>query len=201
MFARHCGAWGNFIAHADEDLLAFGLLIRGRLHRLAFYHGVQAIEKYFKALVLSILDPAGTKESPSTQRWLKTHDLEKLANKCKDAFPFYGESGVLDNLKRFTEFDQATRYPWVERVLGNGFCSDDISIIGGLCKQLRCDLPITRDNYKLGMEVRGYFHGDRSRRDELWELSSDEAVAALRSVLPSLNEFVRGWDNSTPGQA
>jgi HEPN domain-containing protein len=117
--------WGNFIAHADEDLLAFGLLIRGRLHGLAFYHGVQAIEKYFKALVLSILDPAGTKETPSTQKWLKTHDLEKLANKCKDAFPFYGESGVLHNLKRFTEFDQASRYPWVEQVLGNGFSSDE----------------------------------------------------------------------------
>ena len=183
----HPPLWGEFIAHADEDLLAFGLLIRGELHTLAFYHGVQAIEKYLK--------------TPLTQQWLRTHDLEKLANKCKDAFPFYGESGVLDNLKRFTEFDQATRYPWVERGLGNGFCSDDISIIGDLCKQLRCDLPITRDDYKLGMEVRGYFHGDRSRRDQSWEHYSHEAVAALRSVLPSLNEFVRGWDNSMPGQA
>ena len=107
----HPPLWGEFIAHADEDLLAFGLLIRGGLHTLAFYHGVQAIEKYLKALVLSILDPAGTKETPSTQQWLRTHDLEKLANKCKDAFPFYGESGVLDNLKRFTEFDQADPLP------------------------------------------------------------------------------------------
>ena len=197
----HPPLWGNFIAHADEDLLAFGLLIRGGLYTLAFYHGVQAIEKYFKALVLSILDPAGTKETPLTQKWLRTHDLGELADRCKDAFPFYGESDVLNNLKRFTEFHQPTRYPWVERVLGNGFCSDDISIIGDLCKQLRRDLPITRDDYKLGMEVRGYFHGDRSRRDQSWEHYSHEAVAALRSVLPSLNEFVRGWDNSTPGQA
>ena len=146
--------WGNFITHADEDLLALGLLMRGGLHTLAFYHGVQAIEKYLKALVLSILDPAGAKETSLTQRWLKTHDLEILANECKDAFPFYGESGVLDNLKRFTEFDKVGRTS-VDQVLGNGFCSDDISIIGDLCKHLRCDLPITRDNYKLaGMEVR-----------------------------------------------
>ena len=44
----HPPLWGEFIAHADEDLLAFGLLIRGGLHTLAFYHGVQAIEKYLK---------------------------------------------------------------------------------------------------------------------------------------------------------
>ena len=188
--------WGNFVAYADDDLLAFGLLIRGGLLPLGFYHGVQAIEKYLKALVLSIMDPTGTQETPQTQPWLRTHDLEKLAVRCRKSFPDYGEPGVIANLKRFGEFDQATRYPWVDLALGNGFSSGDIPVIGDLCKRLRNDLPITLDNYKLGIEVRGYFHGDRSRRVRSWEHYSHEAVVALRSVLPSLNEFVRGWDGT-----
>jgi HEPN domain-containing protein len=186
--------WGNFVAYADNDLLAFGLLIRGGLMPLGFYHGIQAIEKYLKALVLSILDPAGTRETPQTQRWLRTHDLEKLATECGETYAFYSEPNVAANLRRFTEFDQATRYPWVNRNLGNGFSGEDISVIAELCKRLRNDLPITIDNYKLGMEVRGYFHGDRSKRDHTCDYYSHEAVSALRSIVPSISDFVRGWD-------
>lgn len=186
--------WGNFLAHADEDLLAFGLLIRNGMLRPGFYHGVQAIEKYLKSLVLSILDPTGTEETPSMRRSIATHKLDELAAMCQATFPHYGESSVIHDLKRFTEFDQATRYPWAKQVMGNGFCSVDTPVIGELCKRLRNDLPITLDNYKLGMEVRGYYHGNRLRPDGTWEQYSHEAVAALRSVLPSLSEFVRGWD-------
>lgn len=188
--------WGNFIAHADDDLLAFGLLIRGGLLPLGFYHGAQAIEKYLKALVLSIIDPAGTQETPQTKPWLRTHDLEKLAVRCQQKFSHYADQAVIANLKRFAEFDQATRYPWVPRTLGNGFCSEDIPVIGELCKQLRNDLPISVDNYKLGMEVRGYFHGDRSHPDTTWQHYSHEAVEALRGVLPNLEDFVLGWDRA-----
>lgn len=186
--------WGNFIAHADDDLLAFGLLVRGGLMTLGFYHGVQAIEKYLKALVLSIIDPAGTHATPKTQKWGGTHNLEKLAGQCQTKFPYYAEPGVIANLKRFTEFNEATRYPWVEQKLGNGFSGEDITVIGEMCKRLRQDLPISVDNYKLGMEVRGYFHGDRSKRDPAWRHYSHEAVNALRAVLPDLKEFVGGWD-------
>lgn len=192
--------WGNFIAHADEDLLAFGLLVRGGLVPLGFYHGVQAIEKYLKALVLSVIDPAGTDATPQTQNWLVTHKLEKLAARCQPNFPYYCEPGLTANLKRFAEFDQATRYPWTPQNLGNGFCTEDIPVIGDLCKRLRNDLPINVDNYTLGMEVRGYFHGDRSRPDRSWRHYSHEAVGALRLVLPNLEEFVRGWDR-TPKDA
>lgn len=45
--------WGNFVAYADEDLLAFGLLMQANLRSLAFYHSTQAIEKYLKSLTLS----------------------------------------------------------------------------------------------------------------------------------------------------
>jgi hypothetical protein len=187
--------WGNFIFYADNDLLAFGLLVRGGQLPLGLYHGVQAIEKYLKALVLSIIDPCGNQETPQTQQWIRTHDLEKLAKCCMQKFPHYSDPAVIANLKRFGEFDQATRYPWVNRSLGNGFSPEDIPVIGNMCRQLRNDLPIILDDYPLGMVERGYYHCDRSHA--LSPLECREAVEALRKVLPNLDEFVRGWDRAT----
>lgn len=183
--------WGNFVACADEDLLAFALLMQDNLHSLAFYHITQAIEKYLKALALSIIDPLGSAETPSTQPWIKTHKLEVLANKCGASHPYYGQPDIQNHLKHFTEFDQLSRYPWVSQKLGNGFRSDDIPVIYDICKNLRKDLPINKDDYKLGMELRGYFHGDKSRTSSN---SSVIAVTALRNMFPDINELVRGWD-------
>ena len=186
--------WGNFVAHADEDLLAFGLLMQDNLHSLAFYHSTQAIEKYLKSLALSIIDPLGSVETPSTQP-ITTHNLENLANKCKGSYPYYGQSNVQAHLKRFTEFDQLSRYPWVSQKLGNGFSSDDIAVIYDICKNLRQNLPIVKDNYKLGMELRGYFHGDRSRT-----VSNERSVSAVNALrktfqnIGNIDELVRGWD-------
>ena len=191
--------WGNFVAYADEDLLAFGLLINAHLGDLAFYHGTQAIEKYLKALALAILDPTGTQETPDNKRCLRTHDLVKLADCCKAEYRFYGLSDIQNHLKRISEFDQVSRYPWTSQELGNGFSSDDIPVIGSICKQLRRDLPIAKDNYKLGMEVRGYFHGDRTRRHPASMHYSHDAVNALRLVLPDIDDFVRGWDPCRDG--
>jgi HEPN domain-containing protein len=188
--------WGNFIAYADDDLLAFGVLIHGGLYVPAYYHGVQAIEKYLKALVLSILDPSGTIQTPITQPWLRTHNLEKLAIQCKDTHTYYTQSDAIANLRRLTEFDQGTRYPWADQILGNGFSGEDVQIISDMCKRLRNDLPIQRDDYKLGIEVRGYFHGDRLKTPPGNQFHSHEAVKALRKVIPSLDDFVRGWDDT-----
>jgi len=192
----HPPLWGNFVAHGDEDLLAFGLLRRGNLNALAFYHSTQAIEKYLKALVLALLDPMGAVETPLTQRWLKIHDLVKLAEPCTKADSFYGQPDTRAHLKRFSEFDQVSRYPWTNQDMGNGFSSEDIPVVGEICQHLRKDLPIKCDNYELGMEVRGYFHGDRTKIHPAWDRHSHEAVQALRSVLPNIEEFVRGWDRS-----
>ena len=188
--------WGNFVARADEDLLAFGLLLEGNLSALAFYHSTQAIEKYLKALVLALLDPIGAVETPFTQKWLKTHDLVKLAQPCTKADSFYGQADTHAHLKRFSEFDQVSRYPWTNQDLGNGFSSEDISVVGEICQHLRKDLPIACDNYELGMRVRGYFHGDRAKISPAWDRHSLEAVQALRRVLPNIEEFVGGWDRS-----
>jgi HEPN domain-containing protein len=52
--------WGNFIGYADWDLLAFGWLYLGGIRVPAYYHATQAVEKYLKALALSIIDPSVT---------------------------------------------------------------------------------------------------------------------------------------------
>ena len=189
---NHPPLWGNFVAYADEDFLAFGLLMQDNLCSLAFYHSIQAIEKYLKSLALSIIDPLGSIETPLTQPWIKTHKLQCLANKCSQSHSYYGQSNTQNHLKRFSEFDQLSRYPWVSQKLGNGFSSDDIPVIYDICKNLRQDLAIDKDNYKLGMELRGYFHGDKSRTSLN---SSISAVHALRKIFPNINELVGGWDH------
>ena len=186
--------WGNFVDHADEDLLAFGILMNADLVAQAYYHGVQAVEKYLKALSLSLMDPDGVTDTPTTQPWIKTHDLARLADRCGRSIPYYSQGTVLNTLNRLAEFDQVARYPWVDQGLGNGFSSEDVTVIGDLCCRLRNDLPIKIDNYKLGMEVRGYFHGDSTRSDRAWGNYSHDGVAALRKLFPTIKTFVRGWD-------
>src|ERR1017187_5782772 len=102
--------WGSFVHYADFDLLSFAWLNAGGLRVPSYYHAVQAVEKYLKALALSILDPDGVKETASNKKWIITHDLEKLAKRCSVNFPFYGQPEIQAQLKRFSEFDQVARY-------------------------------------------------------------------------------------------
>ncbi len=182
--------WGNFIHYADQDFLAFGLLSVGGLYVLASYHGTQAVEKYLKALALSIIDPTGVTATPMTEPWIRTHDLEKLAKRCGTNLPFYAQQSTLDLLKRFAEFDQLARYPWVDQKHGNGFTTADIPIFGELILQLRKDIPITCDDYMLGMEVRGHSHLKKIVHPS-WSMYPHHAVEALKSVFPNINDFVR----------
>ncbi len=57
--------WGNFLAHADEDLSPQPCSFHDGFVGLGCYHGSQAVEKYLKALVLATLDPDGTTETPA----------------------------------------------------------------------------------------------------------------------------------------
>jgi hypothetical protein len=44
------------VYYADYDVLAFACLLQGGLHVAAYYHAIQALEKYFKGLALSSIE-------------------------------------------------------------------------------------------------------------------------------------------------
>lgn len=184
--------WGNFVAVADTDVLALACLWQNRLYLPAFYHGTQAIEKYLKALALSIIDPDGVREAPSTNPWLFKHPLCPLADRCKARYPYYGEVSVQTNLRRFTEFDQAARYPWVEQKHGNGFATDDLPIFIEMIARLRSDIPIQLDDYYLGMLVRGHHQGHpEARVNAAEEGRRTLALNALKQLWPDVRQLVR----------
>ncbi len=183
--------WGNFVKSADTDLLALGVLQISEQQTLAIYHGVQALEKYLKALKMSILDPSGSFATADTEKkWIKTHSLSKLAQKCQPQFPFYIDPIVLKNFKKYSEFDQATRYPWVLTELTNGNSTDDLRLILDYIKQARQDIPITKDDYPLGLSIRGHFHRKNEQTANV-SLGDQFAVLTLRKLRSDLDEFIR----------
>ena len=184
--------WGNFVGYADWDLLSFAWLYEGGLRVPSYYHATQAVEKYLKALVLSVLDPDGVTETPLSQKWITIHNLDKLAMDCAAQFPFYGQADIQAHLKRFSEFDQAARYPWTEQTLGNGFTSSDVPLLCDFVRRLRTDLPIEVDDYILGMLLRGHHQGHPETSANLRSLAEFEGcVAALRRVFPDVDTIVR----------
>lgn len=182
--------WGNFINHADYDVLAYALLMGGGLFIQSFYHGTQAIEKYMKALIWS------QNESISSEEFLKNHShhkLSKLANVLKQYFPFYGEEAVISKIKILEEYDQATRYPFVTTKYSNGFKSSELFNINKLILRLRNDLPITRDDYILGMTIRGCHQGKPENKLSKSMLNyMEKAISEVRVIFgKEVNELVR----------
>jgi hypothetical protein len=184
--------WGNFVAYADSDLLAFAWLYAGGLRVPAYYPATQALEKYLKALALSVVDPDGMKETVLNNGWVRTHDLLRLGERCSDTYKFYGEAPVRARLKKFAEFDQVARYPWTSQLHGNGFTSEDVPAILDLISHLRSDLPILLDDFLLGVVLRGHHHGHPECKTNEY-LMSDLAgpVSALRTLLPKVDMIVR----------
>jgi hypothetical protein len=183
--------WGSFLAHADEDLLSFAWLFTGGLHVHSYYHGGQAIEKYLKALALSLSDPDGKKQMAVNASWLRTHDLKKMAQRCAKQFPYYGTSDTTKKLALFTEFDQATRYPWVSRTHGNGFNSADVPAMWDLIRHLRTDIPIKTDDYLLGMVVRGHHQGRPDTVSQGINRRYALPKAAVEGMFPDVSSIVR----------
>lgn len=95
-------------------------------------------------------------------------------------------------LARFTEFDQATRYPWVKQNLGNGFTSADMPLICEILIRLRTDIPITKDDYPLGMFLRGHHHNhpEHPVNAHLAALQGPP-IAAARAVIPNVDQMIR----------
>jgi hypothetical protein len=190
--STHPPLWGNFVAYADWDLLAFAWLNEGGLRVPGFYHATQAVEKYLKALALSIPDPDGVTETPSNKKWLHRHELDKLAMRCAAKFPFYGNPEIQAQLKRFSEFDQRARYPWTKQELGNGFVSSDVPLLCDLVRHLRIDIPIKVDDYILGMLLRGHHQGHPDETSaNLDDAELERCVAALRRIFPGVDAIVR----------
>lgn len=186
------GAWGNFVRYADNDVLAFAVLFQSGLRVAGYYHGTQAIEKYLKALAL-VIDPSGISASGVVARWLRTHDLSQLAERCEAKYPFYGQTRIKAKLKQFSEFDQCARYPWVEQKYGNGFDSGEfLPTFWELTRQLRNDIPMPVDNYPLGIGIREHYYRQANQEINQYLLQDlKEGVTALRSLFPGVNNLVR----------
>jgi hypothetical protein len=177
--------WGAFLALADEDLLAFAWLFSGGLHLSSYYHAAQALEKYFKSLILATVTSL-----PTNTSWLNSHDLSHLAVLCSPKFPYYGEAATKKKLALFTEYDAATRYPLVPRQHGNGFTSAEVPAIWDLIRHLRQDIPIVRDDYLLGMVVRGHHHG-KPNTVHAGDARYRSAKVALLRLFPDVTTIVR----------
>ncbi len=192
--------WGNFIYHADMDLQAFACLNMDGIHALSKYHAVQSIEKYLKALALSIEYPTGKKSGEITQArktWVKSHDLNRLAQRCMTRYPYYGSDNVSQILIHLSKLDQHYRYPWAEMQIGNFSSANDIESIIQLIVKLRGDIPIIRDDYPLGMLIRGG-HQDQVSR-QTWDInrmkSQSRVISALLILFNDIASLVR-WGES-----
>jgi hypothetical protein len=188
--------WGNLVAHADEDLIASAILFVTRVRLQGFYHAQQAVEKYLKALALSIIDPTHQMTGVARETWLKKagHKLAPLARRCSSVNQYYALPETIAHLERFSEFDQAARYQFVVQKYGNGFSSAETSVLQDLVLHLRNDIPIVLDDYLLGMTVRGFFHHHPDRRSDTDpgnEANRLTHLAALKATFCDVEKMVR----------
>jgi HEPN domain-containing protein len=188
--------WGNLVYHADYDFIAFGVLLYSFVFEPAYFHGAQAIEKYLKALALTIFDPSESKTEDEWRKFLKkfSHNLAKLGNYCCNQYPYLKDEKTISALTRFSEFNSITRYPWVESKLNPLGTSEDIPIFD-LIKNLRNSLPIIYDDYPLGIYVRGYFYYNIDHKIDPANHPIIREIEKLRIIFPELNSLVRFKDN------
>ncbi len=187
--------WGSLLYHADYDFISCGVLFLNFLMVEGFYHSTQAIEKYLKVLAITIYDSNEKKSKDEWNKFLKkfSHNLKELGDYCSQKYPFYKQKDIINYLKRFSEFDQATRYPWIERNLGNGFSGDDVNVVFKLVKQLRNDIPIQTDDYPLGILIRGYHHHDENKKklENIIFLEHKKVVSKLTEIFPNICDLIR----------
>lgn len=194
--------WGNFVYYADMDLIAFACLHREGVYSPARYHAVQAIEKYLKALCLSSEDIDGKRSGKITKgnkSWVISHKLDELAKRCAKNYPDYGDEKILEVLEHLSKLDLYYRYPWAQGNIGTFSSANDLESFIHLISKIRRDIPIIRDDYPLGLLIRG---GRQSQvLKESWNLtqilSKSSVVSALSMLFSDVAGLVR-WDESIP---
>ncbi len=189
--------WGNFIGHADIDLIAAAVLYVNDCWEPAHYHAQQAVEKYIKALAIAIADPDGTSTYEEHKSWCEGwagHDLVKLATRCGVADPYYTEPATTAVLEKVQEWSTATRYPWVETEHYRKSMYD-LREIEPIVRQVRgVDLPLVRDDYWLSIVVRGRHHlppHEPVLNRGGWQDVRKRQLDALNAVFSDVRAFVR----------
>jgi HEPN domain-containing protein len=188
---------GSFLGKADTDILSAVVLQHYDQWIHSLYHGVQAIEKYLKAKFIALHESKGKngyEVYKQNERLLKTHNVLKLWNRVESLEPSYQSFPWKDELSMLSEFDQVTRYPYVEQKVGSGLCSSDLELCLLVALQVRPNTVIQQDNYPLAMALRGY------QIEEPTDVKPTPAAQILKDYFPDANALI-WWPNKPPGAA
>ncbi len=186
---------GNFLSKADLDILSAVVLEHYDQWTYSLYHGVQAIEKYLKAKFIALHENKGEKGYEvykKNEKFLKTHNIVKLWNRVELLEPSYQSFPWKEELSMLSEFDQVTRYPYVEQKVCNGMCSSDLELCLLVALQVRPNTVFQRDNYPLAMALRGY------RIEDPTDIKPTPAAQILKEYFPDANALV-WWPDKPPG--
>ncbi|MFG6094816.1 hypothetical protein SPB21_12320 [Leptothoe sp. ISB3NOV94-8A] len=186
---------GTFLAQADNDILSAAVLQHYDQWVHSLYHGVQAIEKYLKAKFIAFHEKRGENGYEvynQNKNFLKTHNIIKLWNKIESLEPSYKSFPWKQELPMLSEFDQLTRYPYVEQKVHNGMCSSDLELCLLVSLQVRPNTVIQQDNYPLARALRGYLMENPT------DVKPTPAAQILKDYFPDANALV-WWPNKPPG--
>ncbi len=184
--------WNDLLTHADQELMAFALLYNGDLVLPSLFHAGQAIEKYLKALAVSVDEADESTADPEGPPWLQTYDVGYLVQRCGAVFPGYKDPEVLESLYRFNTLEQVSRFPWMTGARKNPFSKKDIAAYFDIVKSLRNDVPIDEDDFPLALLIRGYRHRTPDEKISMGIADLQRiAVASLKKICPTINELVR----------
>lgn len=103
---------GIFLSCAEEDYVAFRVLIILDRVNISYYHFQQCIEKYLKAFVLyNNIEIVAGKKNECKDFKKNGHRLEYWAEICGRKDNFFNDSDFMTALKSISDFEELYRYP------------------------------------------------------------------------------------------